>query len=222
MEDGRFRFLSPGLIIVAGSSMAGKTTFIKKLLQTPTLFHPSFDAILFCYGVRTESHEFFSQMPNVQMHEGLPDTSTLNIFAEANPGLNLLCVLDDLLQECLDNAKLITSLSTRLVHHLKMTTILVTQSIYALPKIIRSNCHYYVLVRSDADYQSIQMLGRQLFSGKNYKFFTSAHQIATEENYGYLIVTLHPRSYSQHKLVTDIFSPYIRVFRPKIDDKKEK
>ena len=68
-------FKHPFTCIIAGPSGSGKTVFTTNLIQNVArMIEPAPEHIIWCYGVY---QKFFSEVKNVEFHEGLPD---LNIF----------------------------------------------------------------------------------------------------------------------------------------------
>jgi len=203
-----FQFKTPSLIILSGSSQAGKTTFVHKLLHNKHLFEHPPAKILYCMGVETQS------LPpaGVELYRGLPDEDSIRVFCGGSPAV---VILDDLLIEMQKRPEIVQSLAIRLVHHLNITVIILTQSLFDVSRVVRTNANYVVLFRSDASQLAVSTYGRQLFSGAMYKYFLDTFKDATNEPYSYVVIDIHPRTHPQIKLVSQIFSPFPVIYLPK-------
>ena len=204
MEDGRiknedFNFRHPFNMVVGGASGSGKTEWICNFLKHRTrLISPPVEHVLYCYGVYNNRVMDF-QKTGIETHFGLP-TEEL-IMAKPKP---LLLVLDDLMMEAKTN--FLDLLFTRGSHHWNVSIIFITQNVFAPSlKTARNNAHYIVLLRNPSGQLQIRNLGVQLFPGR-LSYFLGAYQDATRNNYGYLVVDIHPSSSDMTKLRTDIFN----------------
>jgi len=203
-----FTFKTPSLIILSGSSQAGKTTFVHKLLANRHLFESRPRKVLYCMGVETTSHP----PAGVDLYKGLPDEDSIKVFCGGAPAI---VVLDDLLIEMQKRPEMLRALAIRLVHHLNITVIILTQSLFDVSRVVRTNANYVVLFRSDASQLAVAMYGRQLFTGATYKYFMESFKDATAEPYSYLVVDIHPRTHPDIRLLSDIFSPFPTIYVPK-------
>jgi len=208
---GLFQFPSPSFILVSGSSQSGKSTWTRKLISSPDMFELPVSKFCYCYGVDRE--ELSGLGDSVEVHKGLPNNVMLDNFIHSNPGHKVL-ILDDLLTESTKNPDLLHSIATRMVSHHCMTCIYLTQSLFAVPKTVRSNANVIVLFKSENDIQSVSTLGRQLFASDRYRHFMEVYTSLFDQPYSYLCIVLHPRAHRELKLCTDVFSPYPTVFLP--------
>lgn len=153
--------------------------------------------ILYCYG------EYSAQVPQlermgVRTVAGLPSDDQLE--AAARP---LLLVLDDLMLTA--STEWLNALFTKRLHHRCYGVVLVAQNMFAQSlKVVRQNCQYLVLMRAPSAALGIRNLGTQIFP-KQLDFFLAAYENATRENFGYLLVDLHPASDPTLRLRTHIF-----------------
>ena len=85
----------PFTCIVAGPSGSGKTVFTTRLIENAkVLIEPAPDRILWCYGIY---QTFFSDVKNVEFHEGLPNLDNFDGKQRT------LLILDDLMHETDDS-----------------------------------------------------------------------------------------------------------------------
>lgn len=191
--DARLKSMSSMLVV--GPSMAGKTTFVKKLIENRHLL----------YDVPPKKvHWFTGSEPPADIlvevyDEGLPDN-----FDMVHP--HDMVVLDDLMMEA-ENSKVVSNLFTRLVHHRPCTVISITQNLYSGGKENRTrslNAQYIVLFKSPRDASQIECLGRQMYPGKK-GFLTEAYKDAVSlRPHSYLLLDLCQNSPEELRVRTSI------------------
>jgi len=82
---------------------------------------------------------------------------------------------------------------------------MVTQNLFEkLLRVPRNNSQYIILTRSPNSVLQIRNLGVQLFP-KHLAYFLDAYNKATKEQYGYLLIDLHPSGNSELRLRSNIF-----------------
>ena len=103
---------------------------------------------------------------------------------------------------------------TRYSHHLNLSVIVITQSMFDISRICRLSTHYLVLFKSLNDTLNIQTIGRQIFA-KQFKWFYDSYEDATRERHGYLIVCNHPQQEDERlRLIGDLFG-VVKVYLPR-------
>lgn len=189
----------PSNIIVAGSSLSGKTTFLLTLLDNAEkMFNPCPNEIVYCYG------EYNENIPRLEAKGftvlyGIPTEEF--IMSRQKP---FVLILDDLM--LLTNKKYLDDLFTKKSHHNNFCIIFLTQNPFDKNlSTARQNAHYIVMMRAPNAILHIRNLGIQLFPGKVNEFM-KAYNDATKELYGYLLIDIHPSSFNELRLRTDIFS----------------
>lgn len=207
-----FLFHSPSLMLVCGGSNSGKTEFITKLLHKPWLYETPFTSVLYCHG--TDDIEGLPQGPGIHHHAGLPDSETIAMYTERNPG-SFLLVLDDLQTHIRMNSELLVKLAVIDIHHSNYSCICTLHDLFELPKICRESSQYVVFLRTLAMSRSVQTYGRQLFTGKDYKCFTQSYDDAMREPFAHFVINNHSRSVPTVRLMSDIFSSYPIVYTPR-------
>ena len=115
------KFISPAIIVLSGATSSGKTTWIKRFLNSD-MFDRSPHKVFYCYGVFQPT---FDTMKNVEFIHGLPQD--FNQFYDT-PQHNLL-ILDDLQNDVISSPE-IQHLVCRESHHRNLSVIYITQNLY--------------------------------------------------------------------------------------------
>lgn len=200
-------------IILSGSTMTGKTSFVYKFLcQLKFLYKVPPSKILYCYS--STYQPIFDQMkqdiPEISFCEGMPNSEHIDTLTHS--GQSSILVLDDMMSSII-NSEESMKWFTQGTHHLKMSIIFIMQNIF-LPgkyaKTIAVNSQYIFLFSNLRDHSQINRLGMQIFP--EYKnFLLSAYKSATETPYSYLLIDLHPLSPNKYRIRTDIFNKNTNV-----------
>lgn len=203
MEYSKLKHASNFLI--AGSTGAGKSHFVKKLIEYQILT-PQPGKIYWCYGMY---QKLYSQISGVTFVEGLP--SNLESLH------NCVLIIDDLMVQ-LASDKRMTDLITKSGHHRNISIIFIVQNLFHKGSQMRDislNCHYIVLFKNPRDKSQVTHLGRQLYPSQ-LKFFQEAFHDATKKPYSYLLVDLLPTTDDNFRLRTGIFPGDTQyVYQPK-------
>jgi RNA helicase len=198
----------PFTCLIAGPTKAGKTTFVKKLIDNiGNIIDKPIHKILWFYTEDQPLYQTFKN--NVQFIFGPPD---INILKEADRS-NQLVILDDLMQSKEANSDII-SLFCRGCHHWNISLIHIVQNIfYEGLRTSRINSDYIVLFKNPADNLQVSILARQLFPG-NKKYFLDSYRDATKTAHGYLMIDLTQYTPDDYRLKTDIFSETPTLYIP--------
>jgi hypothetical protein len=190
------RLKHPFTCTVAGPSTSGKTWFVFRLIKhVDRLIVPTPEKILYCYG---EFQPSFSEFPEVEFHEGLPDVSRFD------GRQRVLLIIDDLMNEADQN---VCNLFTKLSHHRSVSVVFITQNLYHRNRFVRTmnlNTHYIVMFKNPRDANQVTTLARQMYPGKS-KFVIEAFKDATKNPYGYLLIDLKPDTDERYRIRTNIF-----------------
>ena len=203
------KFKLPFGMIIAGSSLSGKTTFLLKMLNDlKNLIVPLPVEIVYAYGEYNEAIPFLRQN-GIKVVSGLPSEEFIDSCKKP-----LLLILDDLLTYA--SEKYLQNLFTKKAHHNNIGIIFITQNLFDKNvRVARKNTHYIILTRAPNSALDISNIGRQLFPGK-LDYFMDAYNQATDEQYGYLITDMHPSTNKALRLRTRIFEGELQeVFIPK-------
>ena len=156
---------------------------------------PPPDKIVYCYG---EYQNLFSQYPNIEFNQGLPDVS------QFDGRQRVLMVLDDLMAESGDDVERIF---TKFSHHRNISIMYLSQNLFYKSKQNRTmslNAHYLVIFKNPRDQNQLAILARQMYPG-NAKFLIEAFGDATSKPYGYLLIDLKPDTEERLRIRTNIF-----------------
>lgn len=208
MESGRMGtmlsadellFKHPFNMVIGGASGSGKTEWVMKFLKNYSrLIAPTIDNVLYCYGVYN-SNVLNMQELGVETHFGLPTEKMVRDRQKP-----LLLILDDLMLEA--KSDFLDLLFTRGSHHWDVSIMFITQNMFEKSlKTARNNAHYLVLLRNPSGQLQIRNLGTQLFP-RNLSYFLDAYKDATQRNFGYLLVDMHPSSSEMLRLRTNVLT----------------
>ena len=181
-------------MLVSGPTMAGKSTFVHKLL-TSKIFDWQPTNIYWYYG--GDTIEGLDGRGYI-LRQGLPDN-----FLDVPP--NSIVVLDDLMNEGKDHAGL-TDLFTKLVHHKNLFVINITQNFFQNSKETRTrrlNTQYVVMFKNPSDVTQIHVIGRQMYPG-NSTFLTSVNKNATKKPHSYLFLGLRQETPEDYRVRSHI------------------
>ena len=199
-----FKFLHPSPIIIVGPTQSGKTEFTINLLKNKdSLFHPTPTRIIWAYGQKNDSQlaRIANICPNIEFHEGLPNTKDLQL----DPNINNMLICDDLMDEIATTSNM-KNFFTRESHHLNCTVLAIIHNLFNQEKHMRSitlNTHYFIIFRSPRDNRQIDYFGGQVFPKKP-KFLGHAFQLATERPFGYLTIDLRPNTIDSLRICSGI------------------
>jgi hypothetical protein len=194
----------PFNLIISGASGSGKTEWVLNFLNNlEKIVTKKFSHILYCYGI-FDNRIFELQKFGAEIHDGIPTKDTLNKCIKP-----LLLILDDLMLE--SKSDFLNLLFTKISHHMDISVIFVTQDAFSKElKTARNNAHYMVLMKNPAGELQIRNLGLQLFP-RRLNYFLESYRNATEKNFKYLFIDMHPSSNEILKLRTNIFPGEIPI-----------
>ncbi|KAL3110853.1 hypothetical protein niasHT_014790 [Heterodera trifolii] len=195
-DEKHLQFRHPFTLTISGSTGSGKSEWVMRMLRNlNALVSEPISEIFYCYG---ELNPNIIQLQKsghiggcrVVVHAGSPTEDQVNRRAKESDG-KLLMVLDDLMvgmgQQFLD------TVFTRGSHNWGGEL-----------RVARNNSHYLVLMRNPAGALQVRTLASQLFPSKN-NYFTEAYRDATEKQFGYLLIDMHPESPELLRLKTNIY-----------------
>ena len=199
-----------GVLVLSGATRSGKTYFTHKLLCSleQTFISPAPKDILFCYAIYQPLYDKLqADVKNLILHQGLPSEDEIEEwYCEKDPNVHKLIVLDDLSHLIVNNQN-IELLLTQGSHHKNISVIIITQNLFNNGKYARSqslNTQYFIIFRNIRDGNQIKCLSRQLFPSTPNKVVL-AYEDAIKEQYGYLVIDVHPFSNDKYRLRTKIF-----------------
>lgn len=179
------RLINSSTMIVAGPTQAGKTTFVKSLLENAHWILKNGIGSGKIYWVCSEKPIDDNYNPTYDYIEGVPDDFD---FVDKNS----VVVIDDLMQEVKESVA-ITSLFTKVSHHKKVFVVYITQNFFNQSKeeiTRRRNCQYIVLFKNPSDTRQIQTIGAQMYP-ESVKLLPKAYKDAVSSKpHGYLMLDL--------------------------------
>lgn len=196
-------FEAPCTISFSGATGSGKTSLLKRVLNTPNMFSKPIDRIILCYGVWQTAYE---DMYGVEFHKGI-------YLPELNRSEHTVLIYDDLMAGIMKNEDVL-ELVTKDSHHQNCSVIIIVQNLYQKgdsAKSIMLNQHYQFLLHNARDVQQVKTLGRQLDMEL---LFIKAYKDCMQKSYSYLLLDVSPhRKCSERALSTQVFpGEYTIVF----------
>lgn len=204
------RFKTPFNKLLSGISQAGKTTYVKNLLQMGNeLFTTKPDFVILFYKAMQPIYE---EMQNENLIHKLININTENIdlneiyemiepYAKKNGSM---LIFDDILT---DITKEFEELFCNVSHHKNCSIIFLTQNLFYNDKAFRTmslNSHYIVIMKNPRDSQQVSILARQI-RPDNPNYIIHSYMEATKKQYSYLIFDFSPNSSCTIKLRNNIF-----------------
>jgi len=188
----------PFTSVVAGPTSCGKSAWVLRLIDNAReMIEPPPARIYYCYG---ELQPAFTNHPQVQFHEGLPELSD-EVFDGRQP---TLMIIDDLMSE---TNQLVADIFSKMSHHRNISILYLTQNVFDKNRYARTislNAHYLVLFKNPRDVSQFAVLARQMYPN-SWKFAIEGYEDATSTPYGYLLVDLKPDRDDRCRLRTNIF-----------------
>lgn len=199
-------FRHPVSICIAGTTGAGKTTWIYKFLKyKDAMFENEVpENVLYCYDIYQDLYDKMSNEFNfITFHAGLPSKETLLALPSSS-----IVILDDLCHKIVNNTD-IELLFSQLSHHKKITVCFMKNNIFYQGKNARTislNTNVLILMKNPSDTVQVEHLARRLY-GKNSSILIDAYNFAVNKlnNRGYLIIDMSPCPTTDITLKTGIF-----------------
>ena len=214
--DGRL--FHPSTMLVCGPSGSGKTCFTKRLLQmSKEMFkpcHPAF--VILVYDTWQESYKDMVSNGLVNLTiKGLSDFDYLKeLFEEYKNVGGTMLIIDDQMQYIDQN---IVSIFTIYSHHMNVTCVLLTQSLFLSNKEYRTislNSHYIFLMKNTRDSSSVTQLAKQTHPFRT-RYITDSYIDATRFPYSYLLFDLRQETPDEIRLRSNIFCDPVTIYTPK-------
>ena len=215
MEINESRDFHPSTMLICGPSGSGKTSFTLNLLEWGNMIFnphkPAFVILIYetwqsCYDVMLEK-----QLINLSI-KGFNNIDYLKELFEQNKDKGgTMVIIDDQMQNIDYN---LVNIFTIYSHHLKVTCLLLTQSLFLSNKIYRVislNSNYIVLMKNTRDSSSVSILAKQTHPFRT-RFVTDAYLDATRNPYSYLLMDLRQETPEEIRPRGNIFSDLISVY----------
>ena len=196
----------PSNILICGSSGAGKTKFVEKLLENVDVWQKPIDKIVYCYGIKTDTVDRIAdKYPQAVLIENLPTNlnTPLEIFS---PKQNNLFILDDLSQES-QNSKEFTNFLTRGSHHTNTTLISLEHFLFSNAAERRKQSphfHQIILFKNNRSMTQINLLAKQ--SGMiEPEVVKQGFTDIMQKDFAYLIVDMRTDTPQELRVLTNVF-----------------
>ena len=170
------------VMMVAGPSHGGKSTFVYNLLKRRHEFFREYtNRVIWSYGIKQADLLEKLRVANFIGIEGIYPADQLRRHD--------ILVLDDLLSES-KNSKDVTNLFTRTAHHMHCFIIFITQNLFPSGKESRTrslNTHYYAIFKNPRDQSQFEIFARQVAPRKS-KALIEVFEKATQDPFQYLFI----------------------------------
>ena len=193
--------------MVVGPSQCGKTCFVQQLLTKNCIDFPEKKPMMvyWFYNQWQPRYEDIQRAlkKKIRFAHGVPELK--DDLSNLNPARNNIVVLDDLMSQATDSP-VVSKLFTQ-GRHRNASVVLLLQNMFPKGKYntdISRNATYKVLFRSPGDRKQMDIMAEQTFA-KDRPHFMKAYNQETEQPYGYIMLDNHPRTTSEHQVVTNVF-----------------
>jgi len=217
------KFELPKNMLVVGSTQAGKTCFVHRLLlQHAEMFTQKVSRIIYCFSVWQEKYEQLEAALGSlkQSRSDIPSKQELVELYNEIKG-EIIVIFDDKINLLEDNAigRSIVEIVCVLCHHCHISCIITLQNMFHASKVVREiglNSQYVCLFRNNRSVRQVKTLASQTMPTQ-IDYFMASYDMATGVDYGYLVVDLsHNNTQSRFKLKTNIFPDQLTtVYLPK-------
>lgn len=206
-EMSSIPFIPYSNIYVAGATNSGKTYWVNRLLQNcKDMFDDPPLKILYSYSIYQDIFlNMEKEIDNIQFIDRLPTTEDISSFSSDKS--HGIIIIDDNMTQATKSQD-IEDLFTKGSHHLKITTILISQNMFiSSPKnrTIALNTQYMVITKNPRACSQLNTLAQQLFGKGKSNVICDAYADVMRKPYGYLVIDLHPASSKEYMLRTQIF-----------------
>ena len=126
---------NPCNILISAPSGGGKSTISYYIaLYRDYIFKNKIEGLILCYSMTQQFYDKFLQIPGLKvvLHEGLPSYDQLKEWSKLFHDKHYCIIMDDLMTVMCSNEhiKYSESLFTKYSHHLNITLIVLTQSLF--------------------------------------------------------------------------------------------
>jgi predicted ATPase len=207
----------PFRLICSGPSGAGKTTFIKHLLENvANIVDTKIDKIIYSYSEEQPLYKDIAVIiPDIVWIKGF--TSDIEDYLSDTSQTKLL-IVDDQMTEAAATSFL-TSLFTKKSHHLNTSVIYVVQNVFLQTKNYRTislNATCFCIFKNPRDSRQISYIAGQVCPW-NPKYIIESYFDATKEPFSYLFMDLHSKTPQNLRIRGDLFEETPVIYIEKND-----
>ena len=193
-----FKFKHPFCMMICAPSRSGKTYWVAKLLEKRVdVIDREIQSILYCYAHEQPLYDKIKVcVPGIQFQSRLPSTEEIDKMHDA------LIVIDDLMNEAVNDASLLSAF-TEGSHHRNISVVILMQNLFHKGMYSRTmsiNTQYLVLFKNPRDQNQIEILARQIFGRESSEFLRHFHK-QTEQTFSSVVLDLHPTTPKSHRIV---------------------
>lgn len=196
----------PQAAIIAGSTKAGKSMFVKRLLlEMKEMFDQPVEQVIFVYAVWQPIYdELEAELKDkITFRQDIPGRSEVEGLTEDMK--HRILILDD--QQSKLDSRDVADFVTIFCSHRNLSTFIILQNFYHAGKHLRTislNVQSIVLFKNYRSSTQVKTLATQMLPG-NSSFMVDAYTKSTVAPHGYLFVDLDPRSDKRYQFRTKIF-----------------
>ncbi len=215
MEAYDARLHHPSTMLITGPSGSGKSYFAKNLLECGESifkpYKPGFNILVYHTWQNIYQEMTDKGLINMSVN-GLTDYDYLKeVFEQHKESNGSLIIIDDQMDNIDQN---IVNIFTIISHHMNVTCLLLTQSLFLSNKLYRTislNSHYICIFKNARDRSSVTQLAKQTHPFRT-RFITDAYIDATTNPHSYLLFDLRQETPEQLRILANIFSNPITVY----------
>lgn len=200
-------------MLISGSVMSGKSTWVYRLLQNQHLFDKKIKKIYFCYGIWNKMlPKLAEEFDNLELVQGLPHDivgALENAQIDEADDEQTLIILDDLQHTSQKpaNVDMLLSLFLRL-RHANCSIIYMMHNYFQdfkYSKIIRRNASYLVHMSSVNNSEILSAISRQTLPGCHTFLNDIFSRKLSLYSHPYLVIVLKPNWDERARVLSDIF-----------------
>ena len=212
------KFKHPFSMLLSGARRTGKTHFVKTLLtRRDEYITPSAEWIFWFSPASSAQNEVFTELKqlisNITFVSGLPSEDIVEYVREMRPGLRILIIIDDLMEEASKRSD-VKHLFTR-GRHEDISVIFLSQNAFHKGMHFREmslNTDYFVIFKNVRDASTISHIASQM---NTTRFLPLAYKDATMGKYSYLLCDLRSDTDDRLRYRTNIFNnERVIVYQP--------
>ena len=192
------KFIHPCTALVVGGTGAGKSYFMKRVIQNrDDLFNVTFHDIILYYS---EWQPLYENMPGVEFRQELP------VLEDHPSGQGpKLIIIDDFMDEIKNHNKEFLKFFIKGSHHRNLSVFFLSQCLF--PEGMRQislNAHYIVLFKSTRDRAQIRTFCMQV-DPVHWRSLLESYEDATQEGHSYILYDFKPKQLDHLRTRTRIF-----------------
>lgn len=201
-------FIPYSNIYVAGATNSGKTYWVYNLLKNVNAMFPDDPPVKILYSYSIYQNLFSlmeKELDNIEFMKGIPTNEDIIKFSENRK--HGIIIIDDNMTHA-GKSQIIEDLFTKGSHHLKITTIFISQNMFNnTPKnrTMSLNSQYMVITKNPRACSQLNVLASQLFGKGKSNVLCEVYSDVMKKQYGYLVIDLHSASNPEYMLRTCIF-----------------